>query len=51
MYYWIYKSLPGEKPAKIALSIAIIAIILALLFFIVFPKISLILVSSGLVYR
>ena len=51
MYYWIYKSLPGETSTKIALSIAIVAIILALLFFVVFPKISLLLVSNGLVYR
>lgn len=51
MYYWLYKSLPGEKPTKIAISIALIAIVIALLFFVVFPKISLILVSNGLVYR
>lgn len=51
MYYWVYNSLPGKTPAKIALSITIIAIVLALLFFVVFPKVSLLLVSNGLIYR
>lgn len=51
MYYWLYNSLPGSTRVRIALSVAIAAVVLAILFFIVFPQVSLLLVSNGLVYR
>lgn len=51
MYYWLYNSLPGTTVVRVALSVVIAAVVLAILFFVVFPKVSLVLVSNGLVYR
>lgn len=51
VYYWLYNSLPGTTGVRIALFAAIVAAVLAILFFVVFPKVSLVLVSNGLVYR
>jgi hypothetical protein len=37
VYLWIWRLLPGGLPGKIAGSVLLIAIVVALLFFVVFP--------------
>jgi len=37
MYTWIWRTLPGGLPAKLAGSLLLIAVVSALLLFIVFP--------------
>ena len=37
MYVWIWRHLPGGIPGKIAGSLVLLAGVLALLFFVVFP--------------
>lgn len=51
VYYWLYNSLPGSTGVRVALAVAIVAVVLAILFFVVFPQVSSMLVSNGLVYR
>lgn len=37
MYAWIWRRLPGRRPAKIAAAVALLAAAVALLFLVVFP--------------
>jgi hypothetical protein len=37
MYVWIWRRLPGGLPGKLAGSLVLLAAVLALLFFVVFP--------------
>ena len=37
MYGWIWRHLPGPLPVKVVEALALVAAVLALLFFVVFP--------------
>jgi hypothetical protein len=37
MYAWIWRHLPGPLPAKLVLAVALVAAVVALLLFVVFP--------------
>ncbi|HET8642837.1 MAG TPA: hypothetical protein VFM37_12935 [Pseudonocardiaceae bacterium] len=37
MYGWIWRHLPGPVPVKVVEALALVAAVLALLFFVVFP--------------
>lgn len=37
MYTWIWRKLPGGRPGKVVGSVLIVAIVVALLLFVVFP--------------
>ncbi len=37
MYAWIWRKLPGGRPAKVISSILLIAVVVAVLFLVVFP--------------
>lgn len=37
MYAWIWRRLPGRRPAKITAAVALLAAAVALLFLVVFP--------------
>lgn len=37
MYSWIWRTLPGRTPVKIATSLVLVLVVVALLFLVVFP--------------
>ena len=37
MYAWIWRMLPGPLPLKVAQAVVLVLVVLALLFFVVFP--------------
>lgn len=51
MFYYLYRSMPGKKGQKIALSVALIAAILALVFLFVFPWVASFMQPDVIVYR
>ena len=51
MFYYLYCSMPGTKRVKIALMVGLIAVILAVIFFFVFPWLSGLMQPDTIVYR